>query len=657
MKFKNNLFSEKFKQIVLSADSVNDEVLLSSENLILTDKNIATRPGMRLSADPIVFDPWEFSAGYTEFDLTELYIDIDGKTARLAVSTEDDGYSNKNYHIQAIFSDTDRRDLGYIAFTRTDSYTFGVPSSYVIYSGKPTTGCGIYFLTRIVYGNAPDSVRIYELSEDMTNWLFLSDANCYIPTVLMNGHGNLIGNALINSELNISDPCKLEAFNMLNGRFRSYYTSDGYSNSFTLPALPNSESIKCSLRINPAVIAEWTIAANSNVSDTALIGEDSVRIRCNRKTGCIFFEYDNSFPYFPSFYGVENNLCITASKDCTESSLKVCSMSLMCNISANSSKATSSSTVFSGSDLYPAELIWIDPENPLYFPENCSLTFSEPLAPIKSIAALDGRLMIFKKQKLLSAKVTSPDRYDIDGILKNIENSGKVAFAAISADRQITLPSPICANTVKHMGDSVFFCCKNGTLYKTNSALSLILCSKTLSFEPSLAAVFDGKYLTFSDKDCYVFDPNTSNKLGLYHWSFPVSFIAALTAEGEAVFFARNDDGLIYCFTLDGDEDCYLTTDETPLKRKPIVSALTLELIRFGRRCRLYSLSVSADTEKPCEFELIYDGKAHQTVWLDKNRSLIHRPAVFRCLSAEFHFSGRAKLYGIGLKYAKLSKL
>ena len=656
MKFKNNLFSEEFTRITLDSDGIDSKSFCSSENMMVSKNGIVTRPGMRLSDTPIVFNPWEFGDGYTEFSLSDLYLDIDGKTARIAVSKEDDSYSNINYHICAVFSDGGLRDMGCITFTRADFYTFGVPVSYVIYSGKPTTGCGIYFLTRIVYGNLPDNYGVYELSEDMTRWHFVSDF--YTPTVLMNGHGDSAVRAISTDEIKLSSERWLESANMLNKRAHCYYPTDGYSYSFTLPfALSGQSHIGCRLDINSDTFIEWDIAVGESESNAVSIEGAMVKIRCQRSLGRIFFETESGAFYVPAFYGSENNLRFTAESDSLSSALKVCSMSRMCTTTASVSGGSGSVTLFSGSALYPDELIWIDPEKPLYFPENCSLTISEPSSADARTVALDGRFLIFKKQNIFSAKVTSAAAYDLDGILRGISNSGKISYPSVSLDRQKNLPAPFFADTVAALGDSIFFYCKNGNVYKTNSALSLTSCFNSLSCEPRFAAVHDNKYIIFSDRDSYVYDPETSGRLGLYYWSFPISFIAAFTSETSSLFFAKDDDGLVYSFALDGEEDSYFTSNETPVKRKPIVSSLSLGLILSDRRCRLYSVSVNADTEKPFEFGLMCDDKTPQTVSLSENKSLIHSSAVFNRLSAEFSFSGRATLCDIGLKFAKLSKL
>ncbi len=658
MIFKKNLFNEEFSRIYLDSKRINSKALLFSKNMYVTEKGLSTRPGMRLSDDPIVFNPWEFSDGYTEFSITNLCIDINRKTAHIAVSSEDDSYSNINYHICAVFSDGSRQNLGCITFTRTDSYTFGVPASYIIYSGKPLTGCGIYFLTRIVYGNMPDDYRIYELSEDMSQWHLMLDSDFYTPTVLMNGHGDSSAKAILDQAVSLSSPRKLESVNMLNGYYHSYYTTDGYSSSFSLPFIPTEQSrIVCRMDNNFDTYTEWSINAGDSISDTVSLEGVELRIRCERSLGRVFFETSGGALYAPAFYGKENNIRFTSDREIASSALKVCSMTRLCTAAASVSEGSGSVMFLSGSSLYPDDFIWADPKYPLYFPESCSLTLSEIGGETDFTVALNGRFLIFRNKNIFSVKISAADRYDLGGIIRGVSNSGKIAYPTVSIDRQMTLPSPVFTDTVKPMGNCILFYCKNGSIYKTDSSLSLTICQDSLFCEPHLSAVMDNKYIIFSDTDCYVYDSKTSDSQCIYHWNFPVRFAASINLEAKTVFFAKNDDGLVYSFTLDGDDDSYLASDQTPVKSQPVESSLTLELITCDRKCRLYSVEVNTDTEKPFEIHLICDGKEPKTEWLYQNKAFIHKPAIFLCLSAEIHFPCRAELRDIGLKYSKLSKI
>lgn len=655
MIFRKNLFPEAFKQIRLDSDSLDRTLLRSSKNMIPTESGLETRAGMKLADNPVVFDPWEFSESFTVFEITDLCVDVEGKAARIAVSVEDDGYSNINYHICALFSDGNRKGLGYINFSRTSSDTFGVPSSFVIYSGRSTVGYGIYFLARITYGNAPDTYRIYELSEDMSSWRFLSDIESYVPTVLINGHGDSVGAALTNDRLELSNQQKLESFNMLNGRFFSYYTTDGHSHSFTLPTHSLIGKISCNMDTDSARSYEWIIPSDASYSNSEMIDEVAVRMHCDRTTGRIFFENDVGLPYTPRFYGRENNLCFDASKDCSASALKVCSMSRTCNIPTSSDSSVGSVTVFSGSELCPEEIIWIDPENPLYFPESCSLSVTQPSGTIEDMVSVDRTLFLFKKDKILSAKVTLADSYELDGIIRKILNSGKASLAKLSIDRQISLPALISPKSVALMDRDIYFHLKNGSVCKIDASLSFTVCAESVNLSPDFSAVLGNRYLLFSQKSCIVYDPELRDNL--FEWDFPVNFSAAFSSEGNTLFFADNGNGLIYSFTLTGTEDHYLAENDPPLRKRNITSHVKVSLLSCGRRCRLYSLSVKSDIESPANIELFDGDKPLGTVQLSKGANIFHKSAVFNCLSAKLSFTGTARLSEICFKYAKLSKL
>ena len=113
-----------------------------------------------------------------------------------------------------------------------------------------------------------------------------------------------------------AQPKFLEAQNILTGRFKSYFTSDGQSNAFRLPysGLAN-ETVMCRIYINLTKYTDWTILSNST-SDTQTFYNSAITMNVDRSKGMIYFTTSDGADYpipIMSMYH-ENNICVRAGK-------------------------------------------------------------------------------------------------------------------------------------------------------------------------------------------------------------------------------------------------------------------------------------------------------------------------------------------------------
>lgn len=660
MRLSGKGYSVIREQKELSSDSLKASHRSRFYNMLPTACGISSRRGMSLCDEPVIFDPTKYAGDHISFKLTGLSVSIDGRAAVIAVTTESDELTNIVYHICAVFSDGAVRDMGCITFTRTSDSVFAVPASFVMYSGTPVKGGGIFFLTRTVCDGQPDSYKIYEINSEFSGWTHISDSLCYVPTVLMNGQGENSSAAEMYSDISLSAPRTLEPLNMLCGGFKCRYTADGYSYSFILPKSGlDDKPVSCKMYTSPDDFVQWTVPGGSDSSDRAQINGSNVIMCCDRNSGRVFFKTESGTLFPLPFCGMENNLHFTAYVPNSDCALKVCSMSLSCSIGGRISSGSASVTVLSSSSLFPDEIIWFDPGKPLYFPESCSLTLREPTGSIEALIPLGGRLAVFKKDRIMTSSLNIPDRYELEAVLQGLSNSGKIAFASLCFASTAALPSQPAVQTIKIYGNDLFAYCKNGRIYRIDRSLGISELAELDGFVPELAVMYDGKYLLISKNRCAVCDPSCSHRLGLFIWELPANVSAAHSSGDDTVFFADDTDNGIYSFTLTGDRDEFMIRrgQDICAENRDICSSLSLLLCSPGSLCKLYGLSVDLSSSTAAELCLSDGGRTISTDLITDGRTRIKKHHYFSRLRAGLHFTGPSEIRELAISYAKCSKL
>ncbi len=640
--------SALYKRISFSDSQSQNQILSESCNIILKDGAIKARPGMSPAQNPALFDPNSFGDSYAVFELCDLFVDLEEGRGQIAVMIEHDNYANVIYHISAVFSDGTKRSLSSITFSRTDSTSFPLPTSYVIYNGKAVKGRGIFFLCRVVSLNMPDGYRVYELSEDADRWIFLMSSEFYTPTILKNGRGNQSSSAVIYEDKKLDEPCLLEPMNMLNSAFYCYYTSDGVSYSFSLPhkSLANLPII-CRLTIDKEVVAAWEIKGGSDSSEYAEVNGTALRLRCNRNSGKVFFESESGAPIAVPYYNEQNNLFFSAHTDAVNP-LKPCSMSRISRIP----KAFGTVTVFSSSSLYPGEFVWINNDNPLYFPETCQLKLDEPSGDIDAFFALEDRVCAIKKNSFFSGKVGAAQPYDIERIVEGVAPADTICLPSLSFNLQSALDCDAFPNTVRTISGKVFATLKNFTVCSIDSSGKVVsLGSAIRGVAPDFAVALEGRYLLAFGNTCQVYD----TAVGRYEWVFPCQLKAGSEIFGKTVLFADAGDPAVFAFTLEADTDIYLYKGVR--KTEQIKAKAQIKLLDEVQRCRLYGLSLETEGSGNVNL-LLCDGE--RTISTDRFKGgsiILSKPSVINRLVATVEPTGSVLLSCIGIKYTKLKSL
>ena len=654
MKFKDLAISSRYKQIDFSNPASVKSA--SAYNMMLEDGKLCNRFGIATLDNPTIFTPYEF-VGYTEFISTDCYVSVKGRTGRIAIAEESDDYSNIYEHIMVFFPDGSREDLGTITFTRSSPSTFFTPISYVFYSGTPSdNGGGIYMLCRLGCYDYPDEYRIYEISRDFTEWRVLQDTDFYTPTILINGRGENYKSALI-SNIPLKNPEKLEPMNMLFGKFNCYFTTDGCSNSFVLPCTTlGNEMIKCRFESSADNIIEWVINPNGTSSNTVTYNGVKISMYVNRNARKIFFVRESGEAYVLPFCNMDNNLFFTAYNGENSEISEICSMSLVDSVSGIVNSGTSSITVFSGG-ISPNRLVWINPENPLYFPNCCSLSLSEVGGKINKIFALGNRLFAVGKEKICSASIKSGEPFDLTSIISGIKNSGEVSFAKFSFNKEIDLFDCVIPKTIARFNETAFFCTHNGKIYSLESPLKITeIAQHTNDFSNnSFSAIHKGRYMIFELNSCLVYEKNQYDMFGLIKWEFPIEILSEFRANEDLLLCAKDNDGRIYTLSFYGDSDSYLESGYQ--KSKEIKSELQVTLYDDIPSCKFQALSVSGNFKKMAEITLKDDNKTLSVDHFCASRSRFLKSFKFINLNAKFRFYSKAEIFNLGIKYHLLKKM
>lgn len=655
MHLKKNIIKDESVYLDFEKDNLLPSDILDCENMMLSDHGFKNRPGISLIREKPVFSLSDFSE-YADFKLTDFFLTIDGKNAQIAVVTESDNYSYIYYQIIAIFSDGSHRSLGHIPFNRASFDSFASPYSYVIYGGKKTLGGGIYFMTRLGYDQLSDEFLIYEISNDMTSWIRLLEKDFYSPTLLSHGRGDKANVAIALVDINLSKPKLLESPNMLTGNFDCYYTSDGYSNSFTLPQFKGEpEKIICTLTTDIGAVYKWEMESDkAYLANADIHGNKVTALYKPEQNQVVFINPDNT-PYAPSYFGLENNMHLSV-KNSTNEALRAVSVTKSCNVLGNSKSGKASLTVFSGNYYNSDEALWINPDYPLYFPERCTCSLSAQNGDEENMIVISDRVIFLRNKSATAFKAVSSEPYSIKNILSGVENAGTVSYPVLTLERRINLPEKNNNLSIARSGNTIFFCSQNGNLYGLDYSLSLKDYSVKMSVEPKIAAFVGRYYLSINDNYCSVYGLGNDKKSIVFKWKFPIKIIASTDFGNETIFFAKDPNDSVYVYRLDGETDRY-ATDSDKFFTDKISSFITLRIYKSIYKKRLYSITADAETTEDSLIEIYDCNKIIGRHIISNGKNLMKRPSFFEDISVKFSFKDKAVILGVGIRYSKLSKI
>ena len=574
------------KDIILSPEHLNldSNNVAGGSNFIFSDKGFVQRKAVTTDEGKIMFNYSQgLHRGYATIIPTDTYVYVENERAKVVIVKEWDDLSgaHKIFWFKLVFNDGSFKEIGSINLSGSSPGTSADIDAFTLYSGAGVKGCGLYFIAKKSYFKTGDvEVGIYELSSDLSQWITLENDDMYSPTVFFNGRGEAYYIAFNNDPTyKLETPQFLESKNLLTGSFKSYFTTDGYSFSFSLPfdKLTNEE-ITCVFNYDRDTQFKWTIKAGHSFSESVKVEGKDVALHCDREKGRMVFRTTEGdlFPLVKS--NDTNNIWFKAYKTDADNIMKVASMNIATAFSGKSNHCAM--TVFAGSELYPSTVLWIDSNNPLYFPEVCHTQIGDIKEKITQLTVQNGSLLAFKETQLFKGSFVSAEGYQIEGVIAGVKGSGSIKESSVTFNLKASLPDAPIPRTIKEIGGTVIFATKSGGVYAIKGAERKIseISSKDTFKEPIFAMNCDGDYLLFTqDKSFLLWDTKDLKMPIWFEQKYPTKVLEGANISSAPVFICTTGydySAIIYTLVSKGDQDSYFTyKDNTVLSNEKRVES------------------------------------------------------------------------------------
>lgn len=666
----------------MSESLIKKEIILSPEHLCLCRNNVAKgsnftfshkgfvqRKALSTEESRIMFDYSLGHKGYGTIIPTDTYVYVNSQRAKVVIVKEWDDLEDKHKILwfRLVFVDGSFRDIGSIDFSGTSPGTSADIDSFTLYSGKEVKGSGLFFIvTKSYFKTGEKKVEIYELSQDLSNWTTLRGEDMYAPTVFFNGRGESYYIAYNNDPTyKLESPCYLESKNLLSGAFKSYFTTDGYSFAFSLPFdnLTNEE-ITCTYKYDRETEFKWTIKEGHSFSECVSLEGKEVALHCDREKGRMVFRTNSGELYSLVRSNEPNNIWFKAYKTDNDNILKVASMNIATGYSGKSNDCAM--TVFAGSKIYPSTILWMDSNNPLYFPESCQTQIGDIKEKITSLIVQGGSLLAFKETQVFKGRFVSADGYQIEGVLAGVKGSGSIKESRVVFDLASWLPDIPIARTIKENGGTVLFATKGGGVYALKGESGKITeVSPRGTFEGTTFALLDeGEYMLFTeDKSFLLWNTRELKSPFWYEQKYPVKVLEGANISSSAIFFCATGyeySPIIYNCLLKGEKDIFFTFNDNAisLKEQRVESRLELELIKGFVSNRLSRLNLAGE----CFFGVSLLAKNGKIPFYKGSFPNMLKGIEFLCggifseLTLSISFNGAFRLGGVGCFYRSLKK-
>ena len=505
---KNGIVSEDCSQ---KGEAVG---LKNCKNLIYKNGRLVTRPALSTNEESIL-DNSEFSEAPVNFRVTDIEFCFEGDTKRIVVENKFDYMACYICLTHIVNSDGTHFKSIPIIFNRIDDDTFYIPDKINFFLGAPNNGSGIYCIAGTYNKENPvqKSSKLFELDSSLTRWIQVY--NTYIPTVLINGRGNKYEIAKNTGQCFTGTPTRLEGLNVINEDFHAYYSTDGFSSSFRLPfARLSSKRVLCRLYYTVENYVEWNIKENQTTAVARLYNVD-VTMHINREKGIAFFTVpagDYEMPLISERN--ENNLRITASKDCEYSLTDIASADTVINYGGKI-------LIAQGNKIFTA-----DDGNPLYFPLQSVAKIGDN-KPISAFATVGSSLFAFKENEIYKIALKKGENLNTTSLLAD---SDAVFYGGDSIDSSCINKKIGCRNknSISSNNGLIMFLANDGKIYSLSSSGKAVCVSGDVEITEFLqnihadtvCAPFENGFIFASENRAIAVTYNNDNP-SLYYWEFP----------------------------------------------------------------------------------------------------------------------------------------
>ncbi len=588
---------------------IENNQLSDAKNVWFKEESLQTRPGFSGDSEKAVKTEIMGFTGDLEYKITNTEVYIDGMYHRIAtadVITDESAYYTYVYLVDL---EGNIKPIGNIAFYRKSFNEFFVPINMLFYSGKSENGGGIFALVTVqnYYDTDQRYYYIYEIDKTLSEWSRIYDY--YVPTIYINGRGNLYDTARLLNGFSSLAPQTVESPNLLNGKFNAYYTSDGYSSSFRLPCTNiANDYVVCRIYYDSFDYVEWVIEPEWATATKTFSGVQ-VAATIDRSKGIVNFTCEGQdFPIqvMPKYY--ENNIRITAVKEIAGGFSKV--VYSTCSVKNNSklflAGGESGNTVFVTSY-----------ENPLYFPQGSSGTVGNADSQITALSVQNDKILAFKPYEIYALDVTLGQNIneisllrDNDSVFKKCD-SIKVSQITNKCGCENKRSIAVCDNVNIWLG-------KDNCIYTLESVagqkivnLSENVFEKMPFYDKDITfAVGNEKhYILVCRNEIVVID---LERKAAYFWTVPNEIVlhCGFYHEQKFRFLCSSVDSTIaYISTLCGEKDKFMFYSQESICEgcKPIENAITTKYFspkEIGKKMNIDNVYLSLSATNRAQIEV-----------------------------------------------------
>ncbi len=584
----------------LPPNCIENNELSEVLNMWYQDGFLQKRPGLTPDISSLI---WQENVG--EFDTVNYKafpqpIFYEGKEYRIFTAIHSDIMSFERHNVFLISPTCEIINMGALHFGRISSTIFYLPESVNFFSGKSGDGIGIYAFVTLYNsnGSGEKEYHIYEASGEERNWVITTDY--YMPTVYVNGRGDSYEmSKMASGTISSRAPFEPESVNMINGGFRAYFSSDGFSSVFRLPVMgidPDAE-ITCRVYHAPDVSAFWHIAPGESEAVCKQY-DNPITLTVDRIKGVLKFTnagVSHSVPYVNSYR--DNNICVTSYVKNLNKFEDIVSCTQMTKNGEH--------LLFSGgSDT--GRVYCSRNDKPLYFPSKSSIYVGDCNEQVCALSNFKGETLCFKENRIYKLNIKSGSKLEslLTDIISDYFEPSSLSFDCISDSIGSRYPNTVC-----NCHGSLIFLSTDGIVYKTNSLnrenlkeisfkikdkLSTAFSEFTPTYTDIFAASVDGNYMLFLGNKVFVLNcsvkgvryPSSAFKLrnencGWFYFEFPEEiFISHAFFDGKDIFFIGGDKKNCCIYKFCGEYDLLYTGEENT--KFPINCTASTKLYSLG---------------------------------------------------------------------------
>lgn len=561
---------------------IDDGEISYSENMIFENGALQSRKGIAANSRSVLPHILAGQPTNKEVKLTDTEYILDGEIYRIAYrTTVYEGTCMVGVYL--LGKDRTPRNISFLCYIGEEDDTY-IPESFVFYCGKAQTGGGLFAFVKFREETAGTvKYTLYEISSNLGSWILVEDY--YVPTVYINGRGNSYAEAKKIYNVSELTPKTLELPNMLNSRFKAYYSSDGLSHGFRLPFTNlAAKTVECTIHTTPSAYGKWIISAGGT-TDTITFNDKQVTMNVNRSKGLIYFTCEGeNFPIkiMPNYK--ENNICFEAShKEASEFK----------NIASCTCSQKNREKVYFSGGREKSFIYYCNYENPIYFPSISDNIIGSSDNKVVSLCNMNDDLIAFKNNEIY--RIGLSDTKPLNSIALLADN-GKIFEETVEFKMHL-----MCSNLgvssdkmVSRVGDKPVFFGNDYKVYIIRNPNNVECISEKInSLLPNtekeqnkrlIIGADKTKVYIFAEDKCIVIDCNEKPKA--YLWFFPEKLIIHGIFSQEiytSLLIEHGDSETLFFANLSGETDTYPVDDEAIISTK-IKSYLKLKSYYLSKK-------------------------------------------------------------------------